>query len=69
MEDSLTGEKARDATNTFDSCLVVEFDAAIYCRSVDTIATTFHIWEPLSKTYMGAGNVMLLVIHIIRYTI
>ena len=30
-------------------------------RSVDTITTAYGIWESLSKTYSGAGNVMLLV--------
>ena len=52
--------KAWDATNSLIVAWLSSMVPSI-AGSVDTITTAYVIWESLSKTYSGAGNVMLFI--------
>ena len=53
--------KAWDATNSLIVAWLLSSMVPSIAGSVDTITTAYGIWESLSKTYSGAGNVMLFV--------
>jgi hypothetical protein len=53
--------KTWDAINSLIVAWLLNSMLPSIAGSVDTITTAYGIWESLSKTYSGAGNVMLLV--------
>ena len=53
--------KAWYATNSLIVAWLLSSMVSSIAGSVDTITTAYGIWESLSKTYSGAGNVMLFV--------